>query len=236
MLSILAHGFVTGLLLQVAVGPVFFFVLNTTLQGRLVDGLCAVAAVTLADCVYIFLAAAGAGSLLARPRIAFPLRVGSSIVLAAFGVTMIAAAARAAGGAASVSASAASIPPGALASFLSALVLTLSSPLTIVFWTGIFAARASDAGYTRRQLFPFGAAAAASTAVFLGTSTVVVSFLRSAIPPAAASILNGVVGVVLVAYGAWRMVGAFRRRHPGAVGAGGQSVVTGETGKGGAAG
>ena len=39
---VLKNGLLTGLLLQVAIGPVFFFVMNIALQAGPLDGLAAV--------------------------------------------------------------------------------------------------------------------------------------------------------------------------------------------------
>src|SRR5208337_139778 len=83
-LAILLDGFVTGLLLQIAIGPVFFFILNTTVQKTILDGFLAVLAVTLVDCFYIFLAAIGVGRLLGRPKVKLVLQILGSVVLIAF--------------------------------------------------------------------------------------------------------------------------------------------------------
>ena len=59
MLRVFITGLSTGLVLQLAIGPVFFFVLNISLQRTLVDGLCSVFAVTVVDYFYILLAIVG---------------------------------------------------------------------------------------------------------------------------------------------------------------------------------
>ena len=201
VLPIVANGFAAGLLLQAAVGPVFFFILNTTLQRTVYDGLLAVGAVTLVDCFYILLAGVGVGRLLERPRIRLAMRIGSSAVLAAFGVVMWLSALAGRG----TTGAAASGSPSHAASFLSALLLTLSSPLTIVFWTGLFAAKAAEKGYGRRELIPFGLGAGTSTAVFLSLAVVVFALLRSAIPVIAVRVLNAAVASLLIAYAVVRL-------------------------------
>jgi threonine/homoserine/homoserine lactone efflux protein len=192
-------GFTTGLLLQAAIGPVFFFVLNVTLRGATADGLMAVLAVSLADYIYIALAILGVGKLLQNERITHAMGIASSAMLLLFGAVMIVGAIGPGNG---IPAG----PPGPLASFTSAFILTISSPLTILFWTSIFASKAVEKGYGRSELVLFGVAAGLSTIAFLGLSVIVLSLLRASIPPLAAQILNAGVGIVLMAYGGHRIV------------------------------
>ncbi len=60
----LKNGLFTGLFFQLAIGPVFFFIANLTLQRSIYDGFAAVLAVTLVDYFYITLALFGIGKLL----------------------------------------------------------------------------------------------------------------------------------------------------------------------------
>ena len=68
-MKIFKNGLMTGLLLQLALGPVFFFIINLTLQRTILDGLIAVIAVTIVDYIYITLAILGIGSLLKKKKV-----------------------------------------------------------------------------------------------------------------------------------------------------------------------
>lgn len=197
MISIVLSGFLTGLVLQIAVGPVFFFILNISLQKTVIDGWFAVLAVTIVDYFYITLAVLGIGKLLETPKMKRGLAIASSIVLMFFGILMIAA-----------------IQPdhidhipntgfesNYISSFLATFLLTLSSPLTIVFWTGLFASKAIEKGYATRQLSIFGMAAGSATFVFLGISVTLFSFIRASIPVAVLTVSNIAVGTLLIFYG-----------------------------------
>ena len=201
MASILLDGFTVGLLLQVAIGPVFFYILNTAMQKTVVDGLFAVAAVTLVDYLYIALAILGVGKLLEKQRIKYVLGVVSSLVLVVFGAMMIVSAAKTT----VVGASAAIGASDYWASFGSAFLLTLSSPLTIVFWTSLFATKAIEKGYSKRELVPFGFAAGLATLTFLGLSVTVLSMVKASIPTVVIQALNLIVGVLLTLYGVIRL-------------------------------
>ncbi len=51
--------------------------------------------------------------------------------------------------------------------FINALLLTLSSPLTIVFWAGIFSAKAASGEMDRNEVSYFAVGAILSTLVFM---------------------------------------------------------------------
>ena len=79
----------------------------------------------------ITLAILGVGKLLERERVRYVLGILSSLVLVVFGAMMIASIANTT----THDASDTMVTSNYLASFMSAFLLTISSPLTIVFWT-----------------------------------------------------------------------------------------------------
>ncbi len=201
MNSIILSGFLTGLILQIAIGPVFFFILNLSLQKTVIDGMFAVIAVTIVDYIFIALAVSGVGKLLEKPKIKLMLGMISSLVLILFGIIMIV-----------------SISPGSqisspdnlmesdyISSFISAFLLTISSPLTIVFWTSLFAAKAIEKGYTQKELILFGIAAGFATLLFLGSAVALLSVMKTSIPITLLKALNIAVGSLLMIYGTIRL-------------------------------
>jgi threonine/homoserine/homoserine lactone efflux protein len=202
MFSILLNGFLTGLFLQLAIGPVFIFLLNISLQRSYIDGLFAVLAVTIVDYIYITLAVIGVGRLLEKPKTKLFLGIFSSIILIIFGIFMIISAKQST-----------TIEPSNtfkglsyFSSFSSAFILTISSPLTIVFWTSLFSAKAVEKDYTNKQLIFFGIGAGFATLIFLGFSISLVSFAKASIPILVLKILNIAVGSILCIYGFSRIV------------------------------
>jgi len=202
MVSIMLNGFLTGLLLQIAIGPVFFFILNISLQRTVADGLFAVTAVTLVDYIFITLAVLGVGKLLEKPKIKFFLGITSSVVLILFGLIMIVSIFQNN----DISILNNMIESNYFSSFTSAFLLTVSSPLTIVFWTSLFATRAIEKKYVKKQLIFFGVAAGLATFVFLGFSVTLLSMLRASIPVTFLRISNIAVGSLLIVYGMIRSV------------------------------
>ncbi|MDX2497577.1 MAG: LysE family transporter [Desulfobacterales bacterium] len=201
MVAIMLNGFLTGLILQIAIGPVFFFILNISLQKTVIDGLFAISAVTLVDYIFIALAVLGVGKLLEKPKIKHALGIISSLVLILFGIIMILLINHSN----PVSSPNNLIESNSISSFISAFILTISSPLTIVFWTSLFATKAIEKGYAQKQLIFFGIAAGLATLVFLGSSVTLLSIFRASIPLALLRVLNTAVGLLLIIYGVIRL-------------------------------
>lgn len=201
MVAIMLNGFLTGLILQIAIGPVFFFILNIALQKTVIDGLFAILAVTLVDYIFITLAVLGIGKLLEKPKIKLALGMISSLVLILFGMIMILSIYQNS----NIRISNIIIESNYISSFISAFLLTISSPLTIVFWTSLFATKAIEKGYAQKQLIFFGIAAGLATLIFLGSSVTLLSIFRASIPLALLWILNAAVGLLLIIYGVIRL-------------------------------
>lgn len=194
----LLDGILTGLFLQLAVGPVFFYILGITIDSNYINGLYAVAAVTLADYMFIVLSLIGVGKLLQTDHRKKMFGLISAIVLLLFGLMFLYKGLMFKshmGGAVT----AMSWTP--FKSFTSCFILTISSPLTIVFWGSIFSAKAIEKQYVKKQLVIFGAGAGAATFFFLSFTMMVLSSFKSSIPGEMVQLLNAAVGVLLIGYG-----------------------------------
>lgn len=193
----LALGVITGLFLQLAVGPVFFFVLGIALTSSFSNSLSAILAVTLADYLYITLSLIGIGSFTDRPHWKRLLAATSTLVLILFGIFLcykgIALLSRP-----ELNVSSFWTP---LRSFTGAFILTVSSPLTMVFWTGIFSAKAIEHNYRKRQLIWFGCGAGFATLIFLSTAMFALSLSKAHIPSSVWQVTNCLVGLALIYYG-----------------------------------
>ena len=198
-MKIFINGLLTGLILQIALGPVFFFIVNIVLQKTLYDGLAAAIAVTIVDYLYITLAILGVGKLLEKKKIKKTFGIISSIILIIFGIIIIN-----------------NIPTESLIigfdsnskdilkSFTSVFLLTIFSPMTIVFFTGIFSSKAIEHNYTKHELLIFGLSVGLATLIFMTSSVILLSLLQKTVPIILIQILNLIVGFLLILYGAIR--------------------------------
>jgi len=199
-LPVFVKGLMTGLVLQLAIGPVFIFIVNTAIQGGLESGMAAVAAVTIVDYLYIALAVSGIGKLLERQKKKHILTLLSSAVLIFFGALMI----KRGFSSFYTYSGTAGMNYGAVKSFISAFILTISSPLTILFWSGVFTSKAIEYSLEKRGLLIFGLSAGLATFIFLGISVVLVSCVKVIVPVIIIQALNILVGVILIGYGVMR--------------------------------
>jgi arginine exporter protein ArgO len=180
------NGLITGLTLQLAIGPV--------------DGLAGVLAVTFVDYFYISLAIFGIGKLLENKKIKKTFGIMSSSVLIIFGLLILKRILN--GG---ILNTVASSTTSIFSSFSSVLLITVSSPMTIVFFTSLFTAKAIEYGYTKKELLFFGLGTGFATFLFMGLSVILFSLLRGTIPLSLIMMLNGIVGCLLIGYGSMRL-------------------------------
>lgn len=200
-MKVFANGLLTGLVLQTAIGPVFFFIINLALQRSLYDGLVAVAAVTLVDYFYISLAILGIGKLLEKKKFKKAFGIISSVVLVIFGLVIIKGILGD-----NVLTTSTIKSTRLLTSFSATFFLTISSPMTIVWYTGLFAAKAVEYNYTKRELLVFGLSVGLATLLFMGTSVILFSLLKKTGPISLIQTLNIVVGSLLMLYGTVRFI------------------------------
>ena len=182
-----------GMLLQLAVGPVCLFALNAAATRGFSEALGFVAAVALVDAFYITLSALGVAAVINRPRIRRLLGWIGGGVLVAFGIQMLWGA---------TYAPAVATPEATGGNlFVQGLALTLSNPLTLLFWSGMLGARMAQAQWNPRQLSCFAAGCVLATVLFLTGVIALGDGVVGRLPPVAIRVLNGAVGVALIGFG-----------------------------------
>ncbi|MBI9109422.1 MAG: LysE family transporter [Spirochaetales bacterium] len=179
----------------------FIFILNISIQQGLSNGLASVIGVTVVDYIYIILAILGVGKLLEVNRIKKVFSLLSSIVLIIFGVILLVKGIQFNNSEQSNTAEA-----SLWGSFLITFMLTISSPLTILFWTSIFTTKAIELSLSKKELKVFGIAAGMATFMFLGTSVLILSLFRLQVPKIVFKLLNIAVGAVLTVFGITRIL------------------------------
>ena len=199
-MKVFKNGLFTGLTLQLAIGPVFFYIVNLTLQRTTLDGLIAVIGVTLADYVYITLAILGIGELLKKEKIKKMFGIISSIILIIFGIFIIKNILSA-----NIQNTININSYSLFSSFISTFILTISSPLTIIFFTSLFATKAVEYNYTKRELFIFGFSTGLATFIFMGVSVIFFSLIKGSVPLILIQAMNLIVGCLLIGYGGFRL-------------------------------
>ena len=201
------NGLLTGLTLQLAIGPVFFFIINLALQKTIYDGLAGVLAVTFVDYLYILLSILGIGKLLEKRKFKQIFGITSSILLVIFGVLIFKGIFEK-----NTSMQALSNSSNLFSSFSSVFLITISSPMTIVFFTSLFTAIAIEYKYAKNELLRFGLGTGFATLLFMGPFVVFASLIKEVIPTLLFQVLNGTVGILLIGYGLLRMYRVIGRK------------------------
>lgn len=199
-LSVIKKGLFLGLIIQLAIGPIFLFIVNLSLQKTLLDGLMGVLAATVVTYIYIALSVFGIGKIFEEEKFKNIFGIISSIVLIIFGGIIINGAINSGDIEITVNTS------NLFASFTSVFLLAISNPLSIVFFTGLFSAKAIEHNYTKNELYFFGFGTGLSTLIFMGGAALLFSFLKGVIPIIVMQILNIVVGALIIGYGAKMLI------------------------------
>ena len=204
-IEIIKNGLLTGMFLQLAIGPVFFFIINLVLQKTIFDGFAGVFAVTVVDYLYIILAIIGVGKLLEHKKFKTTFGIISSIVLIIFGLLIIKKVITN-----DLTNNIIINSTNIFSSFFSVFLITISSPMTIIFFTSIFTTKAIEYNYTKKQLYIFAISVGLATFLFMSTSVLISYFFKDVIPISIIQILNMIIGLVLIGYGVLRILKNFR--------------------------
>lgn len=207
-MKIFKNGLATGMVLQLAVGPVFFFIVNLALQRSVLDGFAGVIGVTLADYIYIILAIFGIGKLLEHKKIKKIFGIISSIVLMVFGLIMIRGII-----AGSINTHTTIVSENVISSFASVFLLTISSPLTIVMWTSLFATKTLEYNYAKKEMLIFGFSTGLATFIFMSCAVIIFSFIKGAVPIQLIQVLNITIGCLLIGYGGMRLINNLKKTN-----------------------
>lgn len=195
--SLIWQGLRFGMLLQLSIGPVFVLVLQTAVGGGFLAAEGAVLGTVLIDAVYIAAAIFGLGTFINRSkRVRRALQFVGAGVLILFGLITVLG-----GFGISVLPKLGLSNAQAGSAFLKGLLLTLSSPLTIVFWAGVFAAKMGEEQLEQSQALLFGTGAILSTLLFLTLVATLGGTLGAFVSGTLMNTLNVLVGLLLIGFG-----------------------------------
>lgn len=195
MLKKYFSGLKFGLLLQIAVGPMCLMVFNTAKNVGFLVALSLVLAIALVDAFYITLAGLGVSKLLEKEKIKKIFKIIGSLVLILFGINII------------LNVFGINIIPGlnlkptSTNIFIQGLVLTLSNPITIVFWGSILTTKIIEDKLKKKELIFFSIGLVSSTLLFLTLVAILGTMLSNFIPDNISSILNVIVGILIIFFG-----------------------------------
>lgn len=184
-----------GLLLQFAVGPMCLMVFNTAKNVGFLVAMSLVIAIALVDTFYIILASLGASKLLEKEKIKNIFKVVGALVLVLFGLNMI------------LNIFNINLIPGLNLNptskniFIQGLILTLSNPITIIFWGSVLTTKIIENNLKKKELAIFSVGLVSSTLIFLSIVAILGTILSNFIPDNISNILNIIVGLLIIFFG-----------------------------------
>ena len=184
-----------GMLLQLAVGPMCLMVFNTAKNVSFLVALSLVLAIALVDAFYILLAGLGVSKLIEKKNVKAIFKIVGSLVLVIFGLNII------------LNVFNINLIPGLNLKpntaniFIQGLILTLSNPITIVFWGSVLTTKIIDDGLKKKELFIFSIGLVSATLFFLTFIAVLGTILSGFIPESVSNVLNVIVGLLIIFFG-----------------------------------
>ena len=198
-MKIYFQGLRFGMLLQLAIGPMCLMVFNTAQNYGFLPSLSLVLAIALVDAFYITLAGFGISRMLQKKKIKNIFKISGSAVLILFGINMIS-------GVYGISLiPGLGLDPGPQGAFVKGIILTLSNPVTVVFWGSVLTTKIIKENFSKKDLFIFSAGLVSATVFFLSFVSVLGTFLCQFIPEKISAILNVIVGVIII-YSGLKMI------------------------------
>lgn len=189
------EGLKFGLLLQFAVGPMCLMVFNTAQNAGFLVALSLVIAIALVDAIYIVLASLGASKLLGNKKVEKIVKTFGAIVLIIFGLNII------------LNVFDINIIPGlnlnpnSSSAFIQGIILTLSNPITIVFWGSVLTTKIIEENLKKQELIVFSIGLVSATLLFLTIVAILGMVLSNFIPEIVSKTLNVVVGLIIICFG-----------------------------------
>jgi threonine/homoserine/homoserine lactone efflux protein len=192
-LSDFLQGLGLGLILQISVGPVCVAVLHTGLSRGFGHAWAMAWGAVLVDAAYILLSVLGVSTLLQIEALRRIVGLLGALLLAYFGLRYLRAPAPLARGPHQKG--------SRLKSFRYGVTLTLTNPLTILFWTGVLGAAMSTHSFANSQgVLYFVIGCLTTTLVFLTGVALAAHFLERLLNETLAVWLNRAVGLFLLAF------------------------------------
>lgn len=191
-------GFRFGMLLQLAVGPICLFIFQTSAVMGFWPSITGVFGVALADASYIIAAILGLGVLIDKYKsVKKLLKYFGAAVLIIYGLNIVLSVK----GFALIPSLSLPIKNKIGGIFFKTLFLTLSNPLTVIFWAGVFSTKIVEEEWKKTELYQFGLGAVSSTVFFLTLVSLLGNLTNMYLPTEFLNYLNLFIGLVFIVIG-----------------------------------
>ncbi|NMC56719.1 MAG: LysE family transporter [Eubacteriaceae bacterium] len=185
-----------GMLLQIAIGPVCLMAFNASSTYGLLITAPFILAVTLVDAAFVAFSCTSVAAIINKAIVKRAIKIIGSAVLILFGAYII------------ITSFGIQLSPliqsqniSAKNLFAQGVIITAANPLTIVFWSGVFAAQIAQNNWGKNQIVLFASGCVASTLLFLTLIAILGNMTKSFLPQEFIKILNIAVGIAVIIFG-----------------------------------
>jgi threonine/homoserine/homoserine lactone efflux protein len=198
MPEIIFNGLKFGIVLSFLVGPVFFAIIQTSIEKGFRNGLMVALGVSLSDIAYVTICYFGLVQFFNEARFRFYLACAGGIILILFGAYYIFIKSKKRY-TASIDIAA---EKGTLRYFIKGFIINGFSPMVLIFWIGAISVASIDFGYQRGfDFFVFFSAVLGTVLAADIAKAFLADKLRNLLTHRSVMIMNVIVGVCLLIFG-----------------------------------
>lgn len=196
-MEIVRHGAELGVVLAFLIGPVFFTIIQTSLESGYAKGILVALGVSLSDAMYVTVCYFGLAQILQQPQAKKYMAFIGGLVLIGFGIYHLLVKSRRQFVLQEVAAG-----KGHLRFILKGFLINGLSPMVLIFWLATISAASVNYGYaTHREYLIFFAALLGTVLATDVMKAYLAGRLRKLIQPRALAVIHIVVGSALVLFG-----------------------------------
>lgn len=197
-MEIVFNGFKLGIVLSFLIGPVFFTIIQTSIERGFRNGVFVAMGVSLSDILYVAICYYGLFQFLNEPRFRTNMAYVGGVILVLFGLYHLLIKSRRA---IEVAVKAAA-EVNSFKYFIKGFVINGITPMVLIFWIGTISIATIDFGYTKGyELFWFFSALLSTVLATDVLKAFLADKLRALITPRFLMITNIVLGICLIAFG-----------------------------------
>jgi len=192
------NGIKLGFVLAFLVGPVFFTIIQASVERGFPNGVLVALGVSLSDVLYVSICYFGLAHFIANEQNKLYMAYGGGVILIVFGLYHLFIKSRR-----SLQTSGAFVQErGKLKFFIKGFIINGISPMVILFWLGAISVASVDFGYTRgAEFFIFFAAVLGTVLVTDILKAYLADKLRGLVTARSMMLLNVLVGIILLVFG-----------------------------------
>ena len=195
---IIFNGIKTGLVLAFLVGPVFFTIIQTSVENGFWKGVMVAIGVSLSDILYVVICYFGFAQFINNPSTSQYMAYGGGAILILFGVYYLFFKSKKNGNAGSKTFHEKKYYRYIVKGF----IINGLTPMVVLFWVATISVASINFGYSKGiEFFLFFLALLVTVLITDITKAFLADKLRLLITPRSINIMNGIIGVIMIVYG-----------------------------------